>query len=359
MTTLIICTGPIVQNYTIGYNETSHENYTDCLCTANFWANVTSAASIQSKLKEEKIILIILIFFGSFVCSLTPWVIEKFIRGPTLTILSLLNCLAGGVVVAVGFIHVLSDATSNLTSYFGNNGYPFSFLFCSASLLFLFCIDRLLLGGEHSHSDIDGIRDSSKDLPFDSSQTNIRTSELTQEMSSPDLKKGEQAQIGRVSADTLASKESIVTALVFVVALSIHSVFEGLGLGSEQDQHGLTALILAIVAHKLLEAFALGLSVFYAKFKWWQNLILLVIYATSTPVGVGIGWGATSGSTTASTNLINGILVSIAAGSLLYIGLIEILPTEFNKRQTRKMMLLRCAFMIFGWFLLALVAEWA
>jgi len=54
MTTLIICTGPIVQNYTIGYNETSHENYTDCLCTANFWANVTSAASIQSKLKEEK-----------------------------------------------------------------------------------------------------------------------------------------------------------------------------------------------------------------------------------------------------------------------------------------------------------------
>jgi len=106
MTTLIICTGPIVQNYTIGYNETSHENYTDCLCTANFWANVTSAASIQSKLKEEKIILIILIFFGSFVCSLTPWVIEKFIRGPTLTILSLLNCLAGGFLFFLLFLFI-------------------------------------------------------------------------------------------------------------------------------------------------------------------------------------------------------------------------------------------------------------
>jgi len=166
-------------------------------------------------------------------------------------------------------------------------------------------------------------------------------------------------QVGRVSANTIASKESIVTALVFVVALSIHSVFEGLGLGSEGDQHGLTALILAIVAHKLLEAFALGLSVYYAKFKWWQILILLIIYAASTPIGIGIGWGATAGSTKASTNLVNGILVALAAGSLLYIGLIEILPTEFNKKQTRLMMLLRCAFMIFGWFILALVAKWA
>jgi len=253
---------------------------------------------------------------------------------------------------------VLADATSNLTEYFAasNNGYPFSFLFCSASLLFLFCIDRLLLGGTHSHSDIDGISNH-KDLPFDSSQTNIRTSEGSTEMS--DVRKGEQVKTGVISTDTFASKESIVTALVFVVALSIHSVFEGLGLGSENDQHGLTALILAIVAHKLLEAFALGLSVFYAKFKWWQNGLLTIIYAASTPVGIAIGWGATSGSTKSSTNLINGILVSIAAGSLLYIGLIEILPTEFNKPQTRWMMLLRCVFMIFGWFILALVAEWA
>jgi len=354
---LQIITGDVISNYTIGYNETTHENFTTCLCTADYWANVT-AVSDAAKLREEKIILIVLIFIGSFICSLAPWLIEKFIRGPTLTILSLFNCLAGGVVVSVGFIHVLSDATANLTDYFcaQGNDYPFSFLFCSASLLFLFCIDRLLLGGTHSHSDIDGIH-SDKDIPFDSSQAHIRTSDTTEMGELP--KKGEQAQIGRLSSDTMATKENIITALVFVVALSIHSIFEGLGLGSESDQHGLTALILAIVAHKLLEAFALGLSVFYARFKLWQNLLLLIIYAASTPVGIGIGWGATAGSTKQSTNLINGILVSVAAGSLLYIGLIEILPTEFNKKQTRWMMLLRCAFMIFGWFILALVAKWA
>jgi len=361
-----ILPGEIVSNYSIGYNETTHENFTNCICTNDHWANVTAPPDISGKLREEKIILIVLIFFGSFLCSLAPWVIERFIRGPALLILSFLNCLAGGVVVAVGFIHVLADGTCDLTQYFAqyNNDYPFSFLFCSASLLFLFCIDRLLLGGEHSHSDIEGIRNDKTpdgEIPFDSSQTHIKTSELSQLPSSPDLKKPEEekAQIGRVTADTFATKENIITALVFVVALSIHSIFEGLGLGSENDQHGLTALILAIVAHKLLEAFALGLSVFYARFKMWQNLILLVVYACSTPVGVGIGWGATAGANKESTNLINGILVSIAAGSLLYIGLIEILPTEFNKKQTRKMMLIRCGFMIFGWFLLALVAEWA
>jgi zinc transporter ZupT len=64
----------------------------------------------------------------------------------------------------------------------------------------------------------------------------------------------------------------------------------------------------------------------------------LIIYVLATPIGISIGLGL--GAVNQLTKLFSGIFVSLAAGSFLYIGLIEIIPAELNSRHLLKWKLL-------------------
>ena len=44
-------------------------------------------------------------------------------------------------------------------------------------------------------------------------------------------------------------------------------------------------VLAAVVSHKLLEAFALGLAIYRARFKLWLNIVILLGYAFATPIG--------------------------------------------------------------------------
>jgi hypothetical protein len=59
----------------------------------------------------------------------------------------------------------------------------------------------------------------------------------------------------------------------------------GLGLGAETTDNGLYGVLAAVVSHKLLEAFALGLAIYRARFKLWLNIVILIGYALATPIG--------------------------------------------------------------------------
>ena len=58
------------------------------------------------------------------------------------------------------------------------------------------------------------------------------------------------------------SKRAIGQAYVFFVALAVHSIFDGMSIGTESTVAGFYGLLFAVGGHKLLDGFALGYDSF-------------------------------------------------------------------------------------------------
>lgn len=119
-------------------------------------------------------------------------------------------------------------------------------------------------------------------------------------------------------------------------------MFEGLGLG--------TRIALMPLPQKL----------------WSFGIGLAIVYSLSTPIGVAAGLGAIQSynGDSAASNILTGTVDSIAAGILLYTGLVQLLAREFIFTSTyHQLPLWRACFAIgltmTGAGIMALLGRWA
>ena len=127
-----------------------------------------------------------------------------------------------------------------------------------------------------------------------------------------------------------ARREAALRALVFFVAMSIHSIMDGLSLGAEQDINNFYAILVAVLAHKAFDGIALGIPVYLAQLSPLATWGSLLTCAFMTPLGIGIGWGAVEGATGNQATLASAVIVSISGGSFLYISMMELLPASLH-----------------------------
>ncbi|KAN0040185.1 hypothetical protein ACTA71_012075 [Dictyostelium dimigraforme] len=145
-------------------------------------------------------------------------------------------------------------------------------------------------------------------------------------------------------------------AWVFLVALSVHSIFDGLGLGSETQKDSFYGLLIAVLAHKFLDGLVLGIAIKYAYFSFKFSCISLVFAAAMTPLGIGIGMAISSAyESSVDAYLVKGIILSITCGSFIYISLIELLPSGLCQKGWPKLKL-TVAFL--GYSVMAILALW-
>lgn len=198
--------------------------------------------------------LLFLTFFSSYV----PWVIKKRFKASSL-VMSYLNCAAGGVVLGALMMHMLPHVIESEDD--DNKVYPYGALCAGLAFLLLFAIDRLFL--THSH------------LP---------NTPLSVEKSchSNDL-------MGGCHTDAISPSSSKAQAFVFVLALSVHSFFEGLGMATQQTEKNIVSYIISLFTHKWLEAFAMGVTIMNAYFSHTVSFLLILFYSSLTPLGK-IAW---------------------------------------------------------------------
>lgn len=213
-----------------------------------------------------------------------------------------------------------------------DHNYPYAGLVAGLSILVLISIENIILahsGITHQHhASVEMPKKDSKSGPFE-----LETADNEEDEMLPTQKQ-----------NTL-----IIQSIVFTIALGIHSLFEGLGLGSERTIGGVSAVIIAVVAHKILEALALGISIYNCKMSIWKNTILIVIYSLATPVGMIISMSV--GNT--SRYLVGGIFNGIASGSFFYIALVELIPMELAKKASLLVTLLKLFAMFAGFAFMA------
>ena len=109
-------------------------------------------------------------------------------------------------------------------------------------------------------------------------------------------------------------------AKAFVVVL-------GVALGVEEDVDDAARVLAAIAAHKAFAAFALGLSLVRGGLPRGSLLRVVGLFAAMSPLGVVLGAAfALDG----EDSVTSGTIQAFAAGSFIYVALVEIILSEFD-----------------------------
>ena len=128
------------------------------------------------------------------------------------------------------------------------------------------------------------------------------------------------------------SNNSMLRSIVLLIALSFHSVFEGVAVGLQDNVTSVLRICAALSVHKFILAFSLGLS-FTRNGRMSLAAILraCLVFCAMSPLGIGIGIGVTdlTEGNKRVTLLVNGTMLGIACGTFLYVVFFEIVPREF------------------------------
>lgn len=208
-----------------------------------------------------KIYVAVILLVVTVVSTFSPWILKRHYGSNTSTarFMSYCNCLAGGTVLGVMLMHVFPNLIMIEDFLSKGQFYPIIAMFSAgSSFLVLFAIDRLFTFQcpTHIHADSENFKEQ---LPV----SNPRKQDP-------------------FTSSGLRSKTS---AMSMILALSLHSFLEGLGLGPIKMQTELFSYTVGLFSHKWLEAFALGVNVLNANFSLTTAIFLNFFYALLTPLG--------------------------------------------------------------------------
>ncbi|KAL3918545.1 MAG: hypothetical protein SGPRY_005974 [Prymnesium sp.] len=203
--------------------------------------------------------------------------------------LSLASLLSGGVMLGAGLLHLLPDATESL-----GGEYPFANVLFAVGLVVPMVVEKL------AHS---------------SSQRKQLLSAEAQE-TNPDMSDEEHP--------------ATFSPMLVMFALSFHSVLEGLAQGAATSLAMSFELLLVIILHKGLAAFALGCVFVQSAISRQRANALGLIFASATPVGIVVGLllhVGLEGETWVAC------AIALASGSFCFVALQEVIPAELNSRR--------------------------
>jgi zinc transporter 1/2/3 len=221
------------------------------------------------------------------------------------TITRLANSFAGGVFLGAGLLHMITDAREKFGQALPEVEFPLVALLAGVGFLIILLIDKVVIRFGHHASE--------------------------------NFERGS------------------VYPYVLMLALSVHSVIAGIALGLEDETVLATTILIAVLAHKATAAMALAISFTRGQLEAARQRKLLLLFFTMTPVGVLIGTTGAHFLEGADEALLEGIFDAIAAGTFLYISVVNILSEEFQTEANRIPLY---AMTLLGFSCMALLAVW-
>ncbi|KAJ1430314.1 Zinc/iron permease [Sesbania bispinosa] len=292
------------------------------------------------------------------------------------------KAFAAGVILATGFVHMLSDATESLNSpclpEFPWSKFPFTGFFAMMAALFTLLLDFV---GTQYYERKQGLNRATEE------QVRVGSSE--------------QGIVDWSSGNKVFGEEE--SGGMHIVGMHAHAAHHrhnhpqghdachGIGTVKEHGHahghaHGIAftdeeetdvrhvvvsqspctirPLIAALSFHQFFEGFALGGCISQAQFKASSATIMACFFALTTPVGVGIGTGIASVYNPYSPGALiaEGILDSLSAGILVYMALVDLIAADFlSKRMSCnfRLQIVSYCMLFLGAGLMSSLAIWA
>lgn len=130
--------------------------------------------------------------------------------------------------------------------------------------------------------------------------------------------------------------------LLMMFSLVIHSIFEGIAIGSLGDNSTVIQLSFAIFIHKSIIALSFTFKLMSKGTHRWIYLCCFV-FSCSTPFGIVIMLTMQRVfAANKSIEIVNDLLRAFSCGTFFYITFVDILPNEFNHSNTSNRLMKSC-----------------
>lgn len=143
-----------------------------------------------------------------------------------------------------------------------------------------------------------------------------------------------------------------VRSITLVVALSFHSLIEGLAFGIQDSTTATTALFLGIIIHKCIILFSTGVQL--ARTHAHQLLLVvvtIVLVSLMSPIGAGVGVAVEQSSGSSEARLVTIMFFSgLSVGTFIYVTFFEVLIHERDNEHNN---LLKLFAILIGFILMA------
>eukprot|EP01090_Pellita_catalonica_P018390 TRINITY_DN5925_c0_g1_i2.p1 TRINITY_DN5925_c0_g1~~TRINITY_DN5925_c0_g1_i2.p1 ORF type:complete len:319 (-),score=26.54 TRINITY_DN5925_c0_g1_i2:55-1011(-) len=237
------------------------------------------------------------------------------------------NCFAGGLFLAGGLVHLLAEANETFEEDLGGfyPDYPFAFILCFVGFAIAFFVEKVLLNthhDDHKHS-----HPHEQSPIFDDSDTQMETK--------PMLGQYEAEPHHEHHHHHYSDHPSELVSYILLAVLSVHSVIAGLAIGVQDGESNTVALFIAVIAHKWVESFALGISILRTEMRWPKFLKIIAFYVTMVPIGIIIGGVLSEVISGKSGDVLTACLTAIASGTFLYVSIVDIIIEEFATSEDR------------------------
>ncbi|CAL4119060.1 unnamed protein product, partial [Meganyctiphanes norvegica] len=304
---------------------------------------------IKMEVPQLQLLFMGLIFLSTTVVGLAPVLMKEFLGRRVLPkkstrnrILSGATCFGAGVFLFVCFLgllpaadkkfhHILEHLDGHEWETFAE--FPWGFFTVTIGFLVIFTIDKLVHAIEHSKEEY---LDSHGDLNlgggnFLSQPEPIpRTSDLEAKVA---LNQPNGVEPGHKCPEPCTVDETsghgVPSSVVFLIALGIHSIFEGMAVGLQTEKDKVLEFSMAVLVHEVVMAFTFGLEVSKSRIlRRNQKMMYVCLFTVTIPLGILVGLGLQN-APSENREIISAVCEAFATGIFIHVIFMEILVGEF------------------------------
>jgi len=245
-------------------------------------------------------------------CWWLPMRTKSFSRNDNL--MALANTFSAGIFLMLAFTHLIPHALHTMEN--ANINPMFAFQATVVGYLVIFAIEKLFFDSHHILHEVEGGKPGLEEMDTG------RLSNVSQSSQTSSDDGGDRSPT-RPRASSVVSQQS---AVVLMLAMAVHSLFETVALGMAPDRTSAIILASSVALHQPAES--LALLVAFLKTSMERKVIMrwLGLFSIIGPFGVFLGRFIQA----LASPMVEGFLVAMTAGTFLYVGTTEIIPESFE-----------------------------
>ncbi|XP_010437817.1 PREDICTED: zinc transporter 9 [Camelina sativa] len=156
----------------------------------------------------------------------------------------------------------------------------------------------------------------------------------------------------------------VVVSQILEMGIVSHSIIIGISLGVSHSPCTIRPLLVALSFHQFFEGFALGGCVAEARLTPRGSAMMAFFFAITTPIGVAVGTAIASfyNSYSVAALVAEGVLDSLSAGILVYMALVDLIAADFLSKKMSvdfKLQIVSYCFLFLGAGMMSALAIWA
>ncbi|XP_049837772.1 zinc transporter ZIP1-like [Schistocerca gregaria] len=290
------------------------------------------------EINEAKGLVLGTLFVLTFLFSMLPLLLIKKFRGTIdpskrhryAVVISHLSCFAAGVFMATALLHLFPEVNETLKRALNflqiKTDFPVAEFAVSVGFFVILIIEQIVLDYKE--------RTLTQDILTQPAEAEGEQW-LSQRRNSIE---GISDQVHSNEHDVPAEEpaaHSVFRSVLLLAALSVHSLLEGVAIGLQPDVMSVLQIFIAVVLHKVIIAFSLGLNLVQSRLKLHAIIRSNITFCVTSPLGIGIAMGLEEFSHNVNSSVINGVLQGLACGTFVYVTFFEVLPHEINRGGNR------------------------